>query len=377
MKITSVRSVPASIAVKPDKMITNWRGSHGTSAFVLVRVETDAGIEGVGEATVMPMWSGETVWSAKTLIDEVLGPLVVGKDPTDIEPIADSLDREVSRNWFTKAAVEMACWDIWGKAEGKPVYELLGGPHRDRTIRCRYSMAAYPPDRAALRARELVAEGFTTIKVKVGPDPAGDVARVRAVRDAVGPKIAVTIDANCGWDTETAIRCCTELADEDLALVEQPTPDGDYDALARVRRAIDPPVMADDMCFDLVNARELLRHEACDCIAVYPGKQGGILRAKQMVELAAEHDVVCSIGSNLEWDVGTAAMGHLVIGCENMKVEVHPGDMLGPVYHEERIVKQPLRIEGPLVTVPDAPGLGVEVDWQKVERFRIPPPRWD
>lgn len=377
MRITAIHAVPASIPVRPDKAITGARGSHRTSAFVLVRMQTNAGIEGVGEATVMPAWSGETVWSAKTLIDEVLAPRLVGRDPSDIEPIADLMDREVSRNWFTKAALEMACWDIRGKAEGKPIDELLGGPHRDRTIRCRFSMSAYPPEHAARRANELVAEGFTTIKVKVGTDAAEDVARVRAVRDAVGPEIAVTIDANCGWDAETAIRCCRELADARLSLVEQPTPDGDFDALLRVRRAIDVPVMADDMCFDLVNARELLRQEACDAIAVYPGKQGGILRAKQMVDLAAEHGVVCSIGSNLEWDVGTAAMGHLVIGCENMRVEVHPGDMLGPVYHEQRVAKKPLLIEGPLVTIPNAPGLGVEVDWEKVKQLRVPPPRWD
>jgi muconate cycloisomerase len=195
MKITAIHTVPASIRVRPDKAITGSRGAHRTSAFVLLRMETDSGIAGVGEATVMPAWSGETVWSAKTLIDQILGPLLIGNDPSDIEHIADLMDREVSRNWFTKAALEMACWDIFGKAEGKPVYELLGGPQRDRTVRCRFSMSAYPPERAAARARELVADGFTTIKVKVGIDEAEDLARVRRVREAVGTDVAVTIAA--------------------------------------------------------------------------------------------------------------------------------------------------------------------------------------
>ena len=155
----------------------------------------------------------------------------------------------------------MACWDIRGKAEGKPVYELLGGAQRPLAIRSRYSMGAYEPDRARARAKELVAAGFTTIKVKVGRDPAADVERVRAVREAIGPDIALTIDANCGWDADTAIRCIRELADCKLALVEQPTPDGDYAALARVRRETDVPVMADDICFNLVHARELVRND--------------------------------------------------------------------------------------------------------------------
>src|SRR5262249_19570480 len=163
-----------------------------------------------------------------------------------------------------------------GKAQGRPVYAMLGGPHRARRIPARFSMAAYDPVTAAQKAAERVSWGFTTIKIKVGTDPAADIARVRAVRDAVGPEIAIVIDANCGWDADTAIHCCRELKSCRLALVEQPTPDGDYDAMARVRRAIDAPVMADDICFDLVHARELLRHEACDVISVYPGKNGGI-----------------------------------------------------------------------------------------------------
>ena len=117
------------------------------------------------------------------------------------------MDGACIHNWFAKAAIEMACWDIRGKAEGKPVYELLGGAVRPLAIRSRYSMGAYEPDARAARAKELVAAGFTTIKVKVGRDPAADVERVRAVREAIGPDIALTIDANCGWDADTAIRC--------------------------------------------------------------------------------------------------------------------------------------------------------------------------
>jgi L-alanine-DL-glutamate epimerase-like enolase superfamily enzyme len=186
------------------------------------------------------------------------------------------------------------------------------------------------------------------------------------VREAIGPDLALTIDANCGWDVETAIACVRALEDCRLALDEQPTPDGDYDGLARVRRETKPPVMADDICFDLIHARELLRGGCCDVISVYPGKNGGIGKARAIAELAAQHGVACSIGSNLEWDVGTAAMGHLVAATQNLQVEKYPGDMLGPTYHEVRIVKEPIAIEGPIVTVPDRPGLGVEVDWRLV-----------
>jgi muconate cycloisomerase len=154
-----------------------------------------------------------------------------------------------------------------------------------------------------------------------------------------------------------------------VALFEQPTPDGDYAGMARVRREIAPTqVMADDGCFNLAHARELVRNGCCDVISVYPGKNGGIRKTAEIVQFAAEHAIACSIGSNLEWDVATAAMGHVVVALENMQVEKYPGDALGPVYHEFSIVREPLEISGPLVTVPDRPGLGVEVNWDLVRR---------
>lgn len=370
MKITNIETYPADIVVKPELAIKGSRGAHRVSPFLIVRVDTDEGISGAGEATTMPRWSGETSATADSMIQELLAPALIGQDPLDVETLDAIMDRTVHHNWFTKAAIEMACWDIRGLAEGKPVYELLGGPHRSNVIPARFSMAAYDPETAASKAAERVGWGFTTIKVKVGTVPEEDIARVKAVREAIGPDLKIVVDANCGWDCETAIRCCKELEDCNLSLIEQPTPDGDYDAITRLKNAVDVPVMADDMCFDLVHARELIRNKGCDVISVYPGKNGGIRKSAEIVKLAAEHGIACSIGSNLEWDVSTAAMGHLVIGLENMNVEEYPGDILGPWYHEDRIVTEPLKIEGNTCTIPDKPGLGVTVDWDKMEKYR-------
>ena len=341
MKITHIETYPVCIPVKPERRMISALGQHTVSRYVLVRVLTDTGLEGAGEATVIPRWSGETVWGAQALIDRVLAPELIGCDPLDVVEIDRRMDASCLHNWFAKAAIEMACWDIRGKAAGQPVYNLLGGAKRPLSIRSRYSMGAYEPERASARARELIALGFTTIKVKVGRDPAADVQRVRAVRAAIGPEIELTIDANCGWDADTAIDCLRQLKDCRLALVEQPTPDGDYAVLARVRREIGLPIMADDICFNLVHARELVRNACCDVISVYPGKQGGIRKAVQIVDYAAAHNLPCSIGSNLELDVGTAAMAHLVVGCQNMQVEKFPGDVLGADYHEVRIANAP------------------------------------
>lgn len=373
MQITRIETYPVRIPLKPERRMISSLGTHVVSPYLLVRVFTDSGVEGVGEATVMPRWSGETVWGAKAVVDHVFTPLLLGCDPHNIAEIDHRMDRACAHNWFAKSAIEMACWDIQGKAAGKPVYELLGGACRALSIRCRFSMGAYEPDRARNRARELVAEGFDTIKVKVGGEPARDIERVRIVREEIGPDRHIVIDANCGWDADTAIATVNAMDAEHLniGLVEQPTPDGDYAAIARVRREVKPPVMADDMCFDMIHARELIRNDACDVISLYPGKNGGIRKSKAIAEFAAQHGVACSIGSNLEWDIATAAMGHLIVACPNLQIEKYPGDVLGPEYHELRIAKNPLDIKGPIVTITNRPGLGIDVDWDLVKELEF------
>lgn len=367
LQIKKVVTYCLSVPIKPDRVITSTLGTHLTSDMVLLRMETTAGIDGVGEATVTPRWSGESARAAQAMIDDVLAPQVVGADPRNPSDIDARMDAVCRHNWSAKAAIEMACWDIAGQDSGRPVLDLLGGAARSPAIRSRYSMGAYSPEVARRRAQQLLEAGFTTIKIKVGIDVDASIHRVRAVREAVGNDVDLVIDANCGFDADEAIRCAAALSDCRLSLFEQPTPDGDYAAMARVRREIEPPVMADDMCFDLVHAKELIRNEACDVISVYPGKNGGIGKSRDIVALAAEHGLACSIGSNLEGDVATAAMAHLVAATKNIQVETLPGDMLGPDYHAVSFATNPVPIDGPITTVPSGPGLGVGVDWSRVE----------
>ncbi len=352
-------------------------GRHWESRFVLVRLLTDDGLEGAGEASVTVRWSGETAWGVQTVIEHVVAPLLVGQElnvHSPIESIAtidQIMDQAAAHNWFAKSAIEMACWDVLGRAAGKPVYELLGGACRPLAIRSRYSMGAYDVERARARAAELVEQGFDTVKVKVGGRPGNDIARVQAVREVIGPHRTLVIDANGGWDAETAINCLRQLQGCNIAVMEQPTPDGDYGQIARVRGESGVKVMADDMCFNLVHAKELIRNHACDLISVYPGKNGGIRKSREIVEFAERHGIACTIGSNLEFDVATAAMGHLIVATPNLRVEEYPGDIHGPAYYEFRIVHEPLSIAGPVTTITSRPGLGVDVDWALVREQRL------
>jgi L-Ala-D/L-Glu epimerase / N-acetyl-D-glutamate racemase len=367
MPIKQLVCIPIELRVRPAVVITSALGTHAVSRYLLIRVETDAGLSGLGEATVAPVWSGETAVGARHLIEQYLEPVLLGRDPTDVAGALDAMDRAAFGNPFTKAAVEMALLDLWGQFEQRPVYDLLGGACRPLALPIRFSLAAGTPEATAALAAQRVQEGFRTIKVKVGTDPAADVARVRAVREAIGVEVGLTVDANGGWSAEDAIRAVREMAPLDLRLVEQPTARDDLDAMARVRRAVEVPVMADESVFTLADAREVVRREAADVISIYPGKNGGVLRCRQIAELAADAGVVCAIGSNLELDIATAAMCHLAIATPNVAADRFPGDLLGPLYYADPVVRQPIRYSGGMVHCPEGPGLGVSLrpEWSR------------
>lgn len=371
MKIVSIEAIPVRIPLKPERRMISALGRHEVSQFVIVRLTTDTGIVGVGEATATPRWSGETVWGAQAIIQNLFAPLLAGFDLNDLPAITERMDLAAIDNWFAKSAIEMACWDALGQEAERPVYELLGGAVRPLTIRNRFSLGAYDPPVAAERAAQRVAAGFTTIKVKVGTGPEMDIARVHAVREAIGPDTHLTIDANGGWSDAQARYCLERIQECRVELVEQPLPRGDYSLLAKLRSDTGIRVLADESCFDEIHVRELIQHDCCDAITLYPGKQGGIAKARQMAAIAAAAGIPCTIGSNLEWDISAAAMMQFIVSTPNVQIEVIPGDCLGPSYHEFSIVQNPLTIDGPFTTLSTNPGLGVTVDWDVVERHRI------
>jgi muconate cycloisomerase len=371
MIIGSIEAFAARIPLREERRMISALGKTDVSEYVLIRLTTDDGLVGAGEATATPAWSGETVWGVKAFIERLFAPALIGMDCSDIAAIDARMDRLTVGNWFAKSTIEMACWDVLGKAVNKPVFELLGGAARPLTIRNRFSLGAYPADVAAARAAKLVAAGFTTIKVKVGGDPDIDLERVRAVRSAIGSSNQLTIDANGGWDVVRADSFLSRAGDLDIVLVEQPLERGDYTNLRELRRRHGIKVLADESCFDEIHMRELIAHDCCDAVTLYPGKQGGIRKARRLAALAGQHGIPCTIGSNLEWDVGAAAMMQFIVSTPNVQIEKVPGDCLGPTYHEFSIVKEPLKIEGPFTTLPDRPGLGVEVDWDVLQRNLI------
>jgi L-alanine-DL-glutamate epimerase-like enolase superfamily enzyme len=369
VKIIRIETIPVAVPLRPGLSALTAHGSHAVSRYVIVKVHTDAGLVGLGEASISALWSGETQAGSVAVIRDLIAPALVGTDPRDITRARRIMDFLVKLNPFTKAAVEMALWDLAGKAAGLPVWRLLGGKVRDRV---RIKLVLWASDIPAVcgMAEMFLARGADCLKVKVGLDPVSDVARVRAVRRLVGPDIAVSIDANTGWTSSQARDSLRRLADTDLLVAEQPIPAGDPAALAEIRRDAPCPIMADESVFTLEDAWLLSTHRAADVLSVYPGKHGGIAATAEVVAVARAAGLRCAIGSNLELGVGTAAMLHLAAALPEIDSDRFPADTIGPFYHEGDLLTEPLDLGPPHARVPDGVGLGVALDDTQLERWR-------
>jgi muconate cycloisomerase len=192
--------------------------------FVFVRIETRDGVIGWGEAACLggPTWSEESAESISATLERYVLPWLVGRDAAQLETLRLEMGKRVQGNPFARAAVEMALWDLNGRALGVPVHRLLGGRVRDR-VPLSWSLAVSNPDAELAEAREKVDKGHRIFKIKTAAHPvAEDVARVRAIREAVGPDVRLRVDANQGWDRPTALRAIRAMEPYDLDFVEQP-----------------------------------------------------------------------------------------------------------------------------------------------------------
>lgn len=366
MKISEVKLYPVNFRVKPEFVIQTTLGTHSTSHYVLVAIKCNDGTVGWGEATVVPIWSGETQGSALSVLREIITPILVGRNAFDVECIMRDIDTMLVGNGFTKAAVEMALLDCIGRHLKIPLYQYLGGESNPLRFPIKFSIGTREPEDAAQIACNKVQEGFTAIKVKVGTNLKKDLQRVRLVRESIGPNVKLNLDVNGGWSSKDAIRNIPLFYQYNIDYVEQPTPRGDVTAMAEVRARIDVPIMADESVFTVEQASEVIRRNAADIISIYPGKNGGILKSRLISQMAATSGISCHIGSNLEWDIATSAMCHLAVSCSNVHISGFPPDILGPLYYQSRLSK-PVNFSNGMVTTPFGYGLGLDISEDEIE----------
>lgn len=298
---TSVRSAPLR-----EPFVTALRMISEVEA-VVVEVSTDDGPTGRGEAVATPAITGELTGGIVAAVEGPLRQVVVGRDLDDFEALLRAVARAVVANTSAKAAVDVALHDLRARSLGLPLYRLLGAGAG--TVATDVTISVGAPDAMAAAAVDRVADGFTTLKLKLAIDPAKDVDRVRAVRDAVGPGVRLRIDANQGWTARQAVAIVSELERHEVGveLVEQPVRAHDVAGLAFVTERVATPVMADETVATPQDALLVAERRAADLINVKLAKCGGLRPARQIADIAAAAGLGVLVGGMMATDVSVAA----------------------------------------------------------------------
>jgi L-alanine-DL-glutamate epimerase-like enolase superfamily enzyme len=384
LQITGVEAIPLALPVRRE---WRWRGlGGGLGRWVIVRVHTAEGLVGLGEATPLPDWggdfnryAGETPQTVAHVVEDLLGPALAGADPFDVEALVDRMDGRVRGHLYAKAAVEMALYDLQGKAVGLPVHKLLGGEYRSG-VRVAHMIGLMEVGEAVEEALAALEDGCTAFQVKANGDPARDASVTAAIREAAGPEVMLRVDANQGYrrlGAKAAIRAVRALEAAGADLVEQPT-EG-LSEMAAVRAAVGVTVIADESVWQPQDVVEVSRTGAADAVSVYVAKAGGLLRAKKVAAVAEACSLPCDVNGSLESGVGNAASLHLAVASPAISlpcvipVTTPAGgpDRTAGRYYADDLVTRPFPFENGVLCPPEGPGLGVELDEEKLEAYRV------
>jgi L-alanine-DL-glutamate epimerase-like enolase superfamily enzyme len=359
MMITSIESffveVPQKWPIAPYH--SRYRGQSSTKS-ILIRLETDTGLVGWGETP--QVYLGEQLTGREAV---ALRPVLTGLDPTMIMAVYVDLKLE---NTYIQSAVEMAMWDLTGKVYGLPLYRLLGGPYR-KEIQLAACMGIQTYERAGEIARLYVEMGFSTLKTKAGRAPEEDLAMVRGVRDAVGDRLALRVDPNTGYSPAVCAQLARDLEPYDLQYFEQPMPEDLIDDSARIRKGTTTPLALNESVTTPARVREILAKEAADFLLPDTHQCGGVWAAKLVAEVAASANVPCIVHCSHDLGPKTAAMLHLAASTPNFPL-ANDCTYYGLI---DDVITHPFEIRRGKLTVPEAPGLGIEVDLAKVRRFQV------
>ncbi|MCK4814275.1 hypothetical protein KA005_00780 [bacterium] len=369
MKIKEIEVIPFSIPYEtPVKIAT---GLLISAENVLVRIATDNGIMGLGETQPLPPFQGcsETQGSIVQVIRNSYIPVLLDRDPADIERIMEDLDSTVRGCSYAVTAVGDALFDLLAKSLHIPLFKLLGGLYRKK-IEMVWSVGMSSTKEMEKEAQRASERGYRKLKIKIGsPDPIEDIEHAFAIRKILGNDVSFRVDANAGYRLKDAIQALKAMLDVNLEFVEQPLPIWDYDGLAKLSLLLRLPIMADESCNTPQSALELVKRKAADIFDIKLAKNGGIYYAKKIAAIAQAANIPLYAGSQPCSSVGAATAAHFFAATSN----VIAGDFnIGPDgWLSDDIVKVPLAVQRPFAIVPDGVGIGVEVDEAKLARFSV------
>ena len=354
MKITEVRigriSVPLRTPFKTALRTVN------SVEDVVVEIHTDCGAVGYGEAPPTGVITGDTTGAIIGAIQDHIAKNILGKDVDEFEDLLQLVQKCIVHNSSAKAAVDMALWDLYGQLYQIPVYKLMGGAKKQ--IVTDLTISVNDPEIMVRDALNALERGYDCLKMKVGVNPELDVARLSAVRNAVGKDVTIRIDANQAWTPKQAVKILNSMQELglDIELVEQPVKAHDFEGLKYVTEHSYVPVLADESVFSPEDAMTIMKMGAADLINIKLMKCGGLYNALKIASAAEVFGVECMIGCMLEAKIAVNAAVHLACA-KNIITKV---DLDGPVLCREDPIIGGAVFTEKRITVSDEPGLGIK-----------------
>ena len=330
---------------------------------LLVRIRTDQGVIGLGEACPFPPITGETQ-ATNAAAARSIRDLLIGKDPLAIDGLLREIGPLVHSNPSAVAAFDMALHDILGKVAGLPLFRLLGGTKNVFETDITTSLDTL--ENMTAESKKYADMGYKTLKVKVGLEPDEDFARLSAIRAAVGPKVAIRIDANQGWTVPQAVYALRKMEPLGIEFCEQPVLASDTAGLKAVRSQSPIAIMADEALFGPADAIKLIRAEACDTFNIKVMKAGGLLNSIRIAHIADAANMRCMVGCMLESKLALTAAAHVVASQANIVY----ADLDGNSEHVEDPIVDGMTVKAGTLTLPEKPGLGCDVDPAFVKKLQ-------
>jgi muconate cycloisomerase len=383
---STIRSVETLVVALPTRREHKWTGlTESIGRYALVRMTDDAGRVGWGEAPALKDWGGEhgryfgeSTATVQLVIERYLGPAAVGVPVGNLGLLHQRMDAAVKGYPYAKAAMDIAAYDLAGRARGIPVHDLLGGAVRD-IIPVAHSIGLMAVEDGEREAGKVASEGIRTVKIKVGVEPARDVEMVRRIRAAVGPDVSLCVDANEGYKTPgEAIKTIRRMEAFDLIYAEQPV--AGIARMAEVARAIDTPVMADESAWNSHDVIDIIERRAAQIVSIYTTKPGGLYRAMEVAAVARAAGIVCNVNGSAELGIGNlanlalaAAAPAVTLACVvpiSTPASAQRGQIAG-IYYKDDLIAAPMEYRDGAVLVPSGPGLGIDVDPAKIEQYRV------
>lgn len=364
MKISNISAIPVSVPLlKPFKAAY---GVRATADFVIVKVETEEGLVGLGEAATIPIYDEGSQAGVVFSIARYFNPILKGQDPRNIGQIHAMMDKAVKGERYAKSAIDYALYDLTAKAYNIPVYQLLGGHNKPVQVTAVFS--ASDPDQLAAEALKKKEAGYKVFKLKVGTEHEQDVARVQLIRETIGYDSELRLDGNEAWTGKEGLKKLKDFEPFRPAHIEQPVPHWDLDGLKLIRDNSSIPVVIDESVITLKDTFRVASRVGGDILNIKTARSGGLFPSLKIAAVAESAGIFPMLGSMLELGIGTVANGHFGAALTGTTLAT---ELVGPQFVKKDILKKDLEYRDGCLILPQGPGWGVELDEDAVKEFTV------